>query len=85
MGAEITLTELILASTAAAAGGVALSSEMNKGGSLKPGVAAADNKKTAEALPQASETAKKNKRFATQMLTKDFQAPTLGQPGLLGI
>ena len=67
-----------------AGAGVAASSLMS-GGASKPKVAAADNKKTAESLPQSSEAAKKNRKFAASVMAKDFQAPTLGTPGLLGI
>jgi hypothetical protein len=42
-------------------------------------------KKTAEALPQDSEVAKKNKRLKASILTRNFAPPTLGKPGLLGV
>ena len=85
MGAEITLTQLILASTAAAVGGAAAGGAFSGTDKPKMSGAAADKSKTAEALPQGSEAARKNRKFAASVMAKDFQAPTLGTPGLLGI
>ena len=76
--------------TAAAAVGVgtaaATGAFSSKKGPKFPGRAGpAENKKTAEALPQTSEAAKNNRKLAASVMAKDFQAPTLGTPGLLGI
>ncbi len=41
--------------------------------------------RTAEPLEQVSEQARKNKRLAASMLTKDWGKPKLGAAGLLGM
>ncbi|MHC4397479.1 MAG: hypothetical protein ACYS1A_17700 [Planctomycetota bacterium] len=38
----------------------------------------------ASPVTQLSEAAKRNRRLAASMLTKEFAAPTLGTPALLG-
>ncbi len=49
-------------------------------------VAAENVTKTAQPVPQQlSEQARKNRRLAASFLTKGFQQPKLGQPGLLGL
>lgn len=45
----------------------------------------AQAKRTAEALPQVSEQAKKNKRLAASLLTKGWGEPKLSKAGLLGL
>jgi hypothetical protein len=55
------------------------------GGVDLPKQTAANPKRTAEALPQDSEAANKNKRFASSLLTKKFAPPTLAKAGLLGL
>ena len=80
MGLE-TLVLLASAATAGAAASGAFSSKPSA-----PKARAAENKKeTAEALPQGSEAAKKNRRRAASVFTKDFAPPTLSQSGLLGL
>ena len=55
---------------------------LSGGGVDIPKQKAATPTKTAEALPQESETARKNKRLSASLLTKDFAEPKLGIPGL---
>lgn len=42
-------------------------------------------KRTAEPVEQLSEQAKRNKRLAASLLTKDWGKPKLGTAGLLGM
>lgn len=50
-----------------------------------PSKTAENVKRTAAALPQGTEAAKKAKRLSASLLTKDFAPATLSRPGLLGI
>jgi len=50
------------------------------GGVAAPSVEA--KTKTAEALPQGSEAARKNRRLSASLLTEGFAPPKLGIPGL---
>jgi hypothetical protein len=52
------------------------------GGVDIPKQTAANPKQTAEALPQDSEAARKNRKRAAGTLTAGFAKPTLGTPGL---
>lgn len=47
--------------------------------------AAGNVTKTATALPQLSETARRNRRFAGQNVVRGFAPPKLGRAGLLGL
>ena len=47
-------------------------------------VAAGQATQTATPEPQRSEQAKRNRRLAASVLTRDFGEPTLSQPALLG-
>lgn len=49
-----------------------------------PSRTAENTKRTAEALPQSSEAAQRNKRLSASTLTQGFAKPVLGIPGLKG-
>jgi hypothetical protein len=69
-------------------GGIAAGAAAGGAFSKKPKLpkqTAVNETKTAEALPQDSEAAKKNRQRKASLLTKDFGTPVLGKPGLLGI
>ena len=84
--ATMTVGQALFWSAAATAATTAATGGFNNDRDLHAGrVGPAENKKTSEALPQTSEAAKKNRKQAASVMAKDFQAPTLGTPGLLGI
>jgi len=81
----LTTAGAVTAGVVGAAGIGAATGAFSKSGAPKMPGAAVDNSKTATALPQTSEAAKKKRKLAASVMAKDFQAPTLGTPGLLGI
>ena len=80
-----TTTGLVMLVGGAAVGGAAAAGAFSSKGAPKMPAQAVDKSKTAEALPQGSEAAKKKRKLAASVMARDFQAPTLGTPGLLGI
>ena len=55
------------------------------GGGGIPSRKAAPQKRTAEPVEQLSEQAKRNRKRARSLLTREFQSPRLGMTGLLGL
>ena len=73
---------LIIGAAIATSTAVALSA--GKGGGEMPSITAGNKTETAGKEKTVTEAAKLNKRLAASNLTKNWAAPTLGKPGLLG-
>ena len=79
----LTTAGAVTAGVVGAVGIGAATGAFSKSGAPKmPGAAATDKTKTAEALPQTTEAAKKNRRLSASLLTEGFAPPKLGIPGL---
>ncbi len=79
-GAELAIIAGAVVGTVSATGGFGGGPSGGGGQSITAGQAT----KTAIAEPQRSEQAKRNRRLAASALTRNFEEPKLGIPGLTG-